>query len=70
MGKPKRKLVRVNTNITEELNDWLNSETERTGVPKSSLILMALSQYKDQKEVMAQIPELLSAMNNLKSLNS
>jgi hypothetical protein len=64
----KRKLVRVNTNITEEINEWLNSESARTGVPKSSLILMALSQYKDQKNVMAQIPELLNAMQNLQTL--
>jgi hypothetical protein len=64
----KKKLVRVNTNITEELNDWLNAESERTGISKSSLILMALTQYKDQKNVMSQIPDLLNAMNTLQKI--
>jgi hypothetical protein len=62
----KQKLVRVNTNITEDLNDWLNAESYKTGVSKSSMILMALTKYREQQKLMEMTPQLLDAVNQLK----
>lgn len=47
----KREMVRVNTRISEVANDWLDSESNRTGIPKSTLILLAVENYIREKEV-------------------
>lgn len=38
-------MVRVNTRISSELNEWLDKRSKETGVPKSALINIALEQY-------------------------
>lgn len=38
-------MVRVNTRISSELNEWLDKRSKATGVPKSALINIALEQY-------------------------
>lgn len=43
-------MVRINTRISSSLNEWLDKQSERTGVPKSTLIHLALEQYVNQKE--------------------
>lgn len=48
-------MVRVNTRIGYDANAWLDAESERTGVPKSTLIHLAVEQYIQQKEVMASM---------------
>lgn len=61
-------LVRVNTNITKELNDWLNERSKKTGYSKSTLIHLALDQYRNQTEVFNELPNLakmLAAMQEL-----
>jgi hypothetical protein len=64
----KRDLIRLNTNITSELNDWLNAESERLGLTKSTVVIMALSHYKDQKSAIEKMPELLSGLDKLHDL--
>lgn len=43
-------MVRVNTRISAVINEWLDKESEITGVPKSTLIHMALETYMQQKK--------------------
>lgn len=43
-----REAVRVNSRISAEINDWLDKRSKETGVPKSSLIHIALEQYMMQ----------------------
>jgi len=43
-------MVRINTRISSSLNEWLDKQSERTGVPKSTLVHLALEQYVNQKE--------------------
>lgn len=40
-----REAVRVNTRISAEINDWLDLRAKKTGIPKSSIIHIALEQY-------------------------
>lgn len=60
---------RVSLNIGEELNDWLDQESERTGFTKNALCHMAIERYKEQREGMKQMKalerlnELIEAMN-------
>ena len=61
-------MVRVNTRIGYDANAWLDAESERTGVPKSTLIHLAIEQYIQQKEVMgrmADIGELVQAIERM-----
>lgn len=51
---------RFSINIGEELNDWLDEESEKTGFTKNALCHMAIERYREQRE----------GMNNLKALNS
>lgn len=43
-----REAVRVNSRISAEINDWLDQRSKKTGVPKSSIIHLALEQYMMQ----------------------
>jgi predicted DNA-binding protein len=64
------KLVRVNTNITEEINDWLNERSEKTGVSKSTLIHLALEQYRNQVDVMKELPKMTQMLEMLSRLTN
>ena len=61
-------MVRVNTRISKDINDWLDNETEKTGVPKSTLIFLALEQYVQQKSVMRDFSNLGIVIEKLESL--
>jgi predicted DNA-binding protein len=43
-------MTRVNTRISAEINDWLDEQSRKTGVTKSTLIHMALENYMTQKK--------------------
>ena len=61
-------MVRVNTRIGADANAWLDEESNRTGVPKSTLIHLAIEQYIQQKEAftrMADIGQLVQAIERL-----
>ena len=63
-------MFRVNTRIGADANAWLDAESERTGVPKSTLIHLAIEQYIQQKEVMTRMSDmgqLLQAIERLES---
>lgn len=52
------KLHRVNTKIPGELNDWLDEESRRTGLSKSSLIMLSVQAYYDQKTVVKRMGDM------------
>ena len=51
-------MVRINTRIGYDANAWLDAETERTGVPKSTLIHLAVESYIQQKDAMRAMTDL------------
>ena len=61
-------MVRVNTRISKDINDWLDKEKEKTGVPKSTLIFLALEQYVQQQSVMREFSNLGIVIEKLESL--
>ena len=61
-------LIRVNTRIPSDLNDWLDIQSKRTGVSKSSIMMMATENYRREKEafgMMADIGELVAKIEQL-----
>lgn len=61
-------MVRVNTRISAKLNDWLDKQSDETGVPKSTQIMLALENYYQQKEVMANMGNMQKIMEMLNEL--
>lgn len=42
-------IVRVNTRISSDINNWLDNRSKQTGITKSTLIHLALDQYVQQQ---------------------
>lgn len=58
MLENKPDMVRVNTRISGAANDWLDKQSFETGVPKSTLILLAIENYIREKEAMAMMADM------------
>ena len=61
-------MVRINTRISKEINEWLDNETEKAGVPKSTLIFLALDQYVNQKRVMKDFNNMGVVLEKLEQI--
>ena len=66
--KPVAEMVRLNTRVSKEVNDWLDHKSAKTGVPKSTLIYLALEQYIQQQHVVNELPKMMEMMDELKKL--
>lgn len=61
-------MVRVNTRLSVNLNDWLDEESKGSGLSKSSIIMMATENYRREKEVfqgMADMGQLVAKIEEL-----
>ncbi len=58
MLESKPEMVRVNTRISVKANDWLDKQSNETGIPKSTLILLAIENYVREKEAMAMMADM------------
>lgn len=63
-------LFRINANISVELNDWLDEEAQKTGHTKSTLIMLAIENYKQQKTAQLQVSELTQLISKLEKLDA
>lgn len=61
-------MVRVNTRISAILNDWLDKRSDDTGVPKSTLIFLALEQYMQQTEAMGKMGEFNALLQKMEEM--
>ena len=58
--------VRINASISKELNDWLDAKSRKSGIPKSTLVHLALEQYMMQQESLHRLPEFMNQLEELK----
>jgi len=63
-------MVRVNTRISKTLNDWLDKESGETGVPKSTIVMLALETYYQQREVVKNMTDLTAIYQKLEQIES
>jgi len=61
-------MVRVNTRISKTLNEWLDEQSKETGVPKSTLVMLALENYYTQREVMKKMSDMGAILNKLEEI--
>jgi len=59
------KMTRVNTRISAELNRWLDEESCRTGVPKSTIIHLALASYVQQRRAVGSLEEIIKRLDRI-----
>lgn len=59
---------RFSFHIDENLKDWLQIEADRYGISQGALINIAISQYKEQREVMLTMSNLDTIMKKLEDL--
>lgn len=62
-------MVRVNTRVRKDLNDWLDQQVDETGVPKSTQIMFAIEMYQQQKMAKGQLTELAELIEKLEELS-
>lgn len=65
-----KNLIRVNARISKSANDWLDLRSEETGISKSALIMLAVEEYKTNKEVIERMSDIGSVMEKLEQLQS
>lgn len=58
-------MVRVNTRISKPVNEWLDKRSEETGVPKSTLIFLAIENFKKENDVLEMMGDMSSIMQKL-----
>lgn len=61
-------MVRVNTRISHDLNSWLDEYSKNAGVPKSTLIHLALENYRREKEAFVMMGDMSNIMNKIDTL--
>lgn len=63
-------MVRINTRISKTLNDWLDKRSKETGVPKSTLVFLAIEQYMQQQKAIDMTEGLSDVVEAIKVLES
>lgn len=66
-----KEMIRVNTRLPFDLNEWLDGEAAKTGLSKSALVMMATENYRREKEAfksMSDLGELVHKIERLENL--
>lgn len=63
-----REMVRVNTRISTTANKWLDNYSILTGLPKSTIIMMAIEDYIKQKDVIDRMQDLNELYKKLEEI--
>lgn len=63
-----REMIRVNTRMPVDLNEWLDAEAARTGLSKSAIVMMATENYRKEKEVLKSMSDMGEVFKQLQSL--
>jgi len=53
---------KLNINLSDDVWEWLDRESNRTGVSKSGIIALSLEQQRNQKAFMEAVPLLEKMM--------
>ncbi|MFC7322953.1 hypothetical protein [Halobacillus campisalis] len=54
--------VRVNSRISDSSNEWLDKKSEEMALTKSALINLAIENYIKEKEVVQNLPKIVSEL--------
>lgn len=57
--------VRVNTRISYDLNEWLDKKSEEMAISKSSLINIAVENFRKETEAVMMLPAIMKKLEEL-----
>jgi hypothetical protein len=60
-----KKPVRINTRISQSLNDWLDKQSAEMAISKSALVAIAVENYRKEKETVEGLPILLKKLEQM-----
>ena len=64
----KLEMVRVNTRISPDLNDWLNEESAKTGLSKSAIMMIAAESYRKEKIALKGMVDMSDLVTKISEL--
>lgn len=68
MANKPREMIRVNTRISKTSNEWLDNYSAETGLPKSTIIMMAIENFIKEKDVMDRMADMGDILAKLEQL--
>lgn len=60
--------VRKNITLSDELADYFEKKSKETGISQSALMVMAISEYLDQKRALESLGDILAQMKKLENM--
>lgn len=66
--KMEKEMVRINTRVSSEANDWLDKRSVKTGMSKSALVMLAVETYKQQVQTMESMGNMTEIYNKLEEI--
>lgn len=62
----KTNLIRKNVFISDQVNNWLEQESEKTGLSQSAIMSIAISTYIRQQETPDMVNKLMQMFEQIK----
>lgn len=59
--------VRKNITLSDDLAEYFEKKSRETGISQSALMVMAISEYLDQKKAMNSLNDILNQMKKLEN---
>lgn len=63
-------MIRINTRVSPEMMEWIEKRTEETGIPKSTIIMLALEEYRKQHQALDMVTVLGDLVERLHNIES
>ena len=63
-------MVRLNARVSPTVYEWLDEYSKRTGMPKSTIIFLAIEQYKRDYEAIQGMKNIVDIAQELSELRS
>lgn len=64
-------MIRINTRVSPQMMAWIDKRSEETGIPKSTIVMLALEDYRKQSEVVdmsAVLGELVKRLEGIEQV--
>ena len=59
--------VRKNITLSDELAEYFEKKSRETGISQSALMVMAISEYLDQKKAMESLGDILEQLKKIEN---
>lgn len=59
--------VRKNITLSDELAEYFEKKSKETGISQSALMVMAISEYLDQKKAMESLGDIVAQLKKIEN---